>query len=674
MPLADGIIVTVEGHILTRSLPEPVRTAGSLNIHLSDGRKVTASPLGWSDQLRVAVLKLSEPGPWPHTPIHKDSTAATGAVCVGIGYAPVGQGFDKHPAMHVGYVNRTSPPIWSTSTAAPTGLSNGVFDLEGRLLGLTTSSWQGQGVIHTSGDVVLSNWEAFATNQNVDNWAEAAQMKHLNGLPKSVASETSNVNPPSEQQLEAALAIAKRASVRLRLVNSDVNSGLTGVVVSKAGHIITVAHHFHLPGAKLKITFDDGKEVDGVVLGTNWVTDIGVVKITTNGEWPHVSMGSSLSMKNGDGCFTVGYPAERANANRYRNRMISTFRTEIVQPKDASVAPTLVAKGVRGGGESGGGIFDLSGRVIGVANSNDNRNTTHSRIELFQHNWDDLIRQRPAEVVSNDPLHAVKDLVSKQADETIVVEILRGNRRAALGTIVSPNGHIVTRASQLDGQLSCRMSNGKVIEAKIEQVSRELDLALLKIEAKELPVAAWHTDKQVSLGHLVAVTDGDQASCGLVTSKAREIPKDVSSWWPVMDTEQGLRVHAPKGARAAFPATGKNRRSVVAKDAIKLGPDGRPIIPPDVLKGMANIPDPRFRDLDIPLKDGDIMKHVEDMPTPNVASFEKLKKTLPLVAGDPVRVGVLRAGKKVELRFKLPPRGSADQHQSKIGVHQRIRH
>lgn len=68
------------------------------------------------------------------------------------------------------------------------------------------------------------------------------------------------------------------------------------------------------------------------------------------------------------------------------------------------------------------------------------------------------------------------------------VQVLSGRHQLALGTIVSPDGWIATKASQLgDSPLEIKFFDGKKLPAKNVRSDNELDLALLKVERTGLP-------------------------------------------------------------------------------------------------------------------------------------------------------------------------------------------
>ena len=74
------------------------------------------------------------------------------------------------------------------------------------------------------------------------------------------------------------------------------------------------------------------------------------------------------------------------------------------------------------------------------------------------------------------------------------VRILTDGREATLGTIVSADGLILTKASELRGDLLVRLRGGDATyDAKLLGVHKPTDLALLKIEAKNLKPVTFST-------------------------------------------------------------------------------------------------------------------------------------------------------------------------------------
>ena len=83
---------------------------------------------------------------------------------------------------------------------------------------------------------------------------------------------------------------------------------------------------------------------------------------------------------------------------------------------------------------------------------------------------------------------AIRKLLKPVLVETrkATVEVISEGETVALGTVVSEDGVIVTKASELGGTARCRFFDGEVRKAEIVTVDKQNDLALLKVDAEEL--------------------------------------------------------------------------------------------------------------------------------------------------------------------------------------------
>src|SRR5688572_15758677 len=71
------------------------------------------------------------------------------------------------------------------------------------------------------------------------------------------------------------------------------------------------------------------------------------------------------------------------------------------------------------------------------------------------------------------------EAVSGAADST--VRVLVETKEAALGTIVSPDGYILTKGSEVRGAVSVVLRDGSAYDAELVGYDRNSDLTLLKI-------------------------------------------------------------------------------------------------------------------------------------------------------------------------------------------------
>lgn len=76
--------------------------------------------------------------------------------------------------------------------------------------------------------------------------------------------------------------------------------------------------------------------------------------------------------------------------------------------------------------------------------------------------------------------------LSEKVDAS-VVQVFSGGRIVALGTVVSEDGYVLTKQSELSADpISIRVPNGQKIAARVSAVRRSNDLALLKLDGEDL--------------------------------------------------------------------------------------------------------------------------------------------------------------------------------------------
>ena len=86
------------------------------------------------------------------------------------------------------------------------------------------------------------------------------------------------------------------------------------------------------------------------------------------------------------------------------------------------------------------------------------------------------------------------------------VRVLGDDRAVALGTVVAAEGLIVTKASQLTSKLECQLADGRKLPATLVGRDEATDLALLRVDAKDLTPIVWAA-APAAPGSLVAATD-----------------------------------------------------------------------------------------------------------------------------------------------------------------------
>ncbi len=107
------------------------------------------------------------------------------------------------------------------------------------------------------------------------------------------------------------------------------------------------------------------------------------------------------------------------------------------------------------------------------------------------------------------------------------LRVLDGNRPIALGTVLSRDGLILTKASELKGELLCELSDGSKKPAVVIGIHEPTDLAILKIDSDILTPIHWGGGEIPTVGQWLASPTLDetyQIQVGVLGVEPRQIP------------------------------------------------------------------------------------------------------------------------------------------------------
>jgi serine protease Do len=186
-----------------------------------------------------------------------------------------------------------------------------------------------------------------------------------------------------QTQVEAVVTRVSPAVVGLRVGGGQGS----GVIISDDGYVLTAGHVASAPGHDVTVVIGNGRTFKGKSLGVNYDADSGLVKILdpapNGGKWPFVEIGKSSQLKKGQWCIVLGHPGG------FRQGRTPPLRLgRILDPSSKFIRTdcTLV------GGDSGGPLFDLEGRVIGINSriGNSLNDNMHVPVDTFYDTWDRL--------------------------------------------------------------------------------------------------------------------------------------------------------------------------------------------------------------------------------------------------------------------------------------------
>jgi S1-C subfamily serine protease len=399
--LGCGVVVSPDGHVVVSSFAASALDTKLLELRFADGRQVTGKALGWSNEFGFGLLKIVEPGKWPFVKLSEQVRA--GEVCLALGYNLNHEGKNYRPVNRLAVVTRVSRGAWFTTSYQSEFSSHPVFSMKGELLGLANFTIGGDDAVYNCSSVIDKHLNDLEAGRSLDR-------KRL--LDETRPPEKFETLP--EKMNEKTLAKAKAASVQIGDVGK--RPKFSGVII-RDEFVITCAHHYRLPGAELEIALADGRSAKAVVVSTNWITDVCVLKITDDGGWPFVDLGYSSVVADGKPALLIGYPHSNNQKPLILESRVAESKYELERrdPWSDKLFLAFDREQITGdiGGASGGGIFDSSGNVIGVLSARMNDELRCPRVELFHRNWTELATTNTAEEIDSELRGRVSPIIDK---------------------------------------------------------------------------------------------------------------------------------------------------------------------------------------------------------------------------------------------------------------------
>lgn len=191
-----------------------------------------------------------------------------------------------------------------------------------------------------------------------------------------------------ESQIQATVAKSMPAVVACTIKGRP--GGFSAVIVSKDGYVLTAAHCVAIGGkakkTKYTVHLADGRKTEAEALGFSRTLDCALMKITKKGNWPVAEMGDSSQLVKNQPCVVISHP-EGHNPNRG-----AVVRFGRIKATITPVAGMIQSTCLMEPGDSGGPVFDLDGRVIGI-NSQIRSDLTRNyqvSINTFKQYWEKL--------------------------------------------------------------------------------------------------------------------------------------------------------------------------------------------------------------------------------------------------------------------------------------------
>lgn len=283
--------------------------------------------------------------------------------------------------------------------------------------------------------------------------------------------------PASLAELKALESQQARVAQVIERVTVNVQQGAaqgSGVIINEDGYVLTAAHVAGGADRYAQVVLSDGTAVEARTLGMNRDKDAGLLKIVgqPGRKWPFATPGRSSELHDGQWVVAAGHPGgwkpQRGPVIRV-GRVLKISSGPVRRGSRDRSAHTLFTDCALIGGDSGGPLFTLEGKLVGVHSriGTDVEDNMHVPIDVFADSWHRMARKEVWGVLPGyQPVIGVKGAA---ADERpLIASVVPGGPAQrggiAVGDVVlSVDGVEITTFEELRLSVEARMPGDTMV-------------------------------------------------------------------------------------------------------------------------------------------------------------------------------------------------------------------
>ena len=353
---------------------------------------------------------------------------------------------------------------------------------------------------------------------------------------------------------EATAEICQRLQIAtVRIVSNNDRS--SGVIVSSAGHILTVAHGLHGESRTAAIVFHDGATAEAEIILRDNTLDVAVLKLAENSARPAlspISIAPAGELRKTALVLAAGCPGREPDGLR---PVIRLGELLAVEPTTLRSSCTLTA------GDSGGPLVNHQGQLIGLHRQIglSRESNHHLPLEHLKNSVKsilDLQKMASLESSTQSGFAATLPKANRAVTTTMQlrrVKIFQGKStpdgEAApliLGTLLNSE-YVATKLSELTPHemIDCRFHEGDPGVAEIAMTNVALDLAILKLQIPRRAATSLVSQPVVSAAEFSLVFAASEKSepvrVGLITRRRHHEPRLNGKLGAVLDVDETSR-------------------------------------------------------------------------------------------------------------------------------------
>ncbi len=179
----------------------------------------------------------------------------------------------------------------------------------------------------------------------------------------TVTTTTSPANAVEAAQ-EAVIAKVKPAVVQVDVMAQNKSGIGSGIIIDQRGYIVTNKHV--VTGAqRIEVVLSDGTRLSAQLVGTDPTDDLAILQVTTHRQLTVATLGDSSKLQVGQFVLAIGNPLGMSQSVAYG--IISALGRKVSEEQGGVIiANAIQVDAAVNAGDSGGALFDLQGKVIGI--------------------------------------------------------------------------------------------------------------------------------------------------------------------------------------------------------------------------------------------------------------------------------------------------------------------
>lgn len=239
-------------------------------------------------------------------------------------------------------------------------------------------------------------------------------------------------DPITLQELKALERQQTLVAAKIEQVTVNIQQGAaqgSGVIITPNGFVLTAAHVAGDADREAWVLLSDGTRLRARTYGLNRSKDAGLMKIIEPRDtpWPHATLGKSSEIQTGQWVVAAGHPGgwKSDRGSVIRVGRVLRIRYSSAEDDPRMSAHTLFTDCALIGGDSGGPLFTLDGKLVGIHSriGTDVVDNMHVPIDVFDDSWDRMMNKEVWGVLPGyQP--AIGVLKAKGDDRPLIAEVL----------------------------------------------------------------------------------------------------------------------------------------------------------------------------------------------------------------------------------------------------------